>query len=189
MPATKLIYDFDDACGREDVEASVAYSSSLSCHCEVSCGYRIDSPPMPVDGTSRVSRRGRIRWGVTRKHAKRSCSIEGRLWGYFSLFGAARTPDDEHQHRATRRSTHPLFCQDCLLMPEGADASRELSTRLFAPDGEDLGVVTAVAALDLARRLDLDLIPTDEAPFLRPIASWITWKYEQYRNGDPQQGA
>ncbi len=73
-------------------------------------------------------------------------------------------------------------------MPEGPDASR-LSVRVFGPDGEDLGVVTAVAALDRARRLDLDLIPMDEAtvPPTYRILDYGKWKYEQYRNGDRKQ--
>ena len=61
--------------------------------------------------------------------------------------------------------------------------------RLFGPDGEALGVVTSVAALDLAKRLDLDLVPMDEAtvPPTYRVLDYGRWRYEQYRNRGPKQ--
>ena len=69
-----------------------------------------------------------------------------------------------------------------------SDANRGLVLRLMGPEGEDLGVVDAGAALDRAKELDLDLVLIDEAT-IRPtyrILDYGKWKFELHRRGDDQ---
>ena len=86
-------------------------------------------------------------------------------------------------------STAAALCEDGLMTFQGDEGGNELSVQLVGPNGESLGVVAVVAALDVAKRLDLDLIPMDKttAPPTSRILDYGKWKYEENKRRSPEE--